>query len=762
MQHTCSFMVLAPRRIGVALLFIAAPGPDAHVGLVSSLLLLIIIRLQIIAPPPLGEMTLLARLLVTAAMPALVAIPAYAANSADAYEQTQSRPDIIVTGARARQTDLNESGSATGLDLSLRETPQSITVVDRQRIDDFALTTVNDLLEQTVGVTVQRNETDRTEYSSRGFDITNFQVDGIGLPLLGSVDGDLDTILYERVEIVRGANAIMTGIGNPSATINYLRKRPTTAFQANASAYAGSFDMWRLEGDVSGPINASGTLRARAIGAHEDRNSYLDYNQVNRTVLGGFVALDITPDLTATVGYTRQENKADGILWGALPLVYSDGTRIPYKRSASTAAPWTYVDTVNQSAFGELTYKLGGDWSVRGVFTYNDNKTNAKRLYATGTPDPDTGIGIVGYSGIYPSRNRQYLIDGYASGSVELFGRRHQVAFGVSNGWLRGTEYEAETDTIIDYGDIRELSSFVPPEPEFNEILLQGRERNRLTRVYGAIHLNFSDRLKGVAGASAVWLKTSGFSYGSDLMRDDHKISPYAGLLFDLTSNLTLYASYTDIYSPQTQVDVANIRLAPAKGTSIEGGIKGSWLDNRLYATATLFKAKQRGLAGYVGTFDGTDGPLGLDYYEGVDTTSQGFEVEVSGRVTDRWLLSGGFTHLNIEDEQGERTQNQVPRNVFKLGATYQVPEWRDFKIGAQFRYQSAISATDDTGSGIAISQKSYAVLDLLAGIGLADHVQASVNVRNVTNIKYLNSLAWGQAYYAPPRSVVGTIRFEY
>jgi len=701
----------------------------------------------------------LTRSLLTAAVSILAIAPAWAA---DGEQDNGSRTDIIVTGARTRQADLNESASATGLDLSLRETPQSITVVDRQRIDDFALTTVNDLLEQSVGVTVQRNETDRTEYSSRGFAITNFQVDGIGLPLLSAIDGDLDTVLYERVEIVRGANAMMTGIGNPSATINYLRKRPTKTLQANVSALLGSFDMWRLEADMSGPINASGTLRARAVAAHEERDSYLDYNKVNRTVLGGFVALDITPDLTATIGYTRQENNADGTLWGALPLVYSDGTRIPYKRSASTGAPWTYTDTLYQSAFGELTYKLGGDWSVRGVFTYNDNDVRAKRLYATGTPDSDTGIGILGYAGLYPSHNEQYLIDGYASGSVELFGRRHELAFGVSSGWLRSSESEGFSEAEIDYGDIRQLSSFVPPEPDFPEAEVQGRERNRLTRFYGAIHLNFSDRLKGVAGASAVWLKTSGFSYGSDLARDDHKVSPYAGLLFDLTSSLTLYASYTDIYAPQSQVNVGNVRLTPAKGTSLEAGIKGSWLDNRLYATAALFKAKQRGLASYVGTFDGTDGPLGLDYYEGVDTTSQGFEVEVSGRIKDRWLLSGGFTHLKIEDDLGLRTQNQIPRNVFKLAATYEVPEWRDLKLGAQFRYQSAISATDDTGSGLLISQKTYAVLDLLAGIKLADHVKASLNVRNVTNEKYLNSLAWGQAYYAAPRSVIGTIRFEY
>src|SRR5690606_35267167 len=112
---------------------------------------------------------------------------------------------------------------------------------------------------------------------------------GIGLPLLAAVEGDLDTILYERVEIVRGANAIMTGVGNPSATINYLCKRPIAQFQANASASVGSFDMWRLEGDVSGPLNAAGTVRARIIGAHEKRDSYLDYNKVNRDVLGGLL-----------------------------------------------------------------------------------------------------------------------------------------------------------------------------------------------------------------------------------------------------------------------------------------------------------------------------------------------------------------------------------------------------------------------------------------------------------------------------------------
>lgn len=386
---------------------------------------------------------------------------------------------------------------------------------------------------------------------------------------------------------------------------------------------------------------------------------------------------------------------------------------------------------------------MGGDWSVRGVFTYNDMDSKAKRLYAHGTPDPDTGLGITGSSGYYPTRNMQYLIDGYSSGTVGLFGRRHEVAFGVSQGWLREREYEADPEVEFDYGDIRQLASLNLPAPSYPEAELEGREYDRLTRIYGAIHLNFMDQLKGVAGVSAVWLKTTGISYGSDLARDDHKVSPYAGLLFDVTRDLTLYASYTDIYNPQSQVDVNNRRLNPAKGTSTEAGVKESWLDGRLYATTAVFKAKQRGLASYVGTFtgdDGLNGPIGRDYYEGQDTRSKGFEVEVSGRITDHWFLSGGLTYLKITDNDGLPARTFIPRDSVKLAATYQIPGWRDLKFGAQFRYQSAISAIDDTGT-LPISQKGYAVLDLLAGFKVAGHIHADVNIRNVTNAFYLNAL---------------------
>lgn len=690
----------------------------------------------------------------------------------DADDQT--RTDIVVTGTLPTDASI----SATGLALTLRETPQSVTIIDRQRLDDFALTNINDVLDQTVGINVERVETDRTQYNSRGFDITSFQVDGIGLPLLWGIQfGDLDTALWDRVEAIRGANALMTGVGNPSATINYVRKRPTENFRASASVMGGSFDTLRFDADVSGPIDAVGKVAARLIYAHDNHDTNLDYNHVNRNVYGALLAWKVTPALTATVGYSRQENHADGVLWGALPLNYSDGTRIDYPRSASSSAPWTYWNVTDQRAFGELAYDIGPGWSAKGVFTYRRFDEKAKLLYAYGYPDRATGLGVAGLAGMYPSIYDQYLFDFTASGPFKLFGREHSLAFGVSTGWSDGLEWEAQDadlDTVA-FPAIGQWGKVAPAEPVFPDPILQAKYTDRLTRAYGAAHLNVTDRLKGVVGVTAIWLKSTGDSYGTDQYRRNSKVSPYAGAVYDLTKNISIYASYTDIYNPQAERGLTGARLDPAQGTSIEGGIKSEWLDGRLYATFSLFRARQKGLATAIGTFGDPAGPcptggkVGDTCYEGVDTTSRGFELEIAGKVTDNWTLSGGYTGLEIEDQQRNPARTFIPHRSLKLATTYTMPRLNDLKLGAQLRWQDTIRYTDSAiqaygivSGDVLVKQDSYAVLDLMAGIRLVDHVRASVNVRNVTDTKYLGSLQWGQAFYAPPRSVLATIGLDF
>lgn len=695
----------------------------------------------------------------TSLLLACTALTAAPAMGEEAEDQEAARDSILVTA----EVTATPSNSATGLSLTPRETPQSITIFDRDRIEDFQLNTVNDLLDQVVGINVERVETDRTYFNSRGFDVTNFQVDGIGLPLLWGIQfGDLDTALFERVEAVRGANAIMTGVGNPSATINYVRKRPLETLEAKASAQVGSWDQRRLEADASAPL--SGTVAARLVYAHEERDSWLDYNHINRDVLGGIVSWKVTPELTATAGYTRQENNANGVLWGALPLTYTDGTRIDYPVSATTSADWTYWDVTDETAFAEIAYAFLSGWQAKAVGTYTRFEENARLLYAYGYPDRETGLGVAGMTGTYPSIYDRNLADFYASGPVTLLGREHELAFGVSTGRSDAKEWEDFYPGELIFPALNEWGAVQVEEPVYPGAYLAADYTDTLTRAYGAAHLNLADNLKIVAGASAMWLGTSGESYGTDQSRNDSGVSPYAGAVFDVTENISLYASYTGIYNPQAEVDSDRERLDPAEGSSIEGGIKSDWFNERLYAAVSVFRAKQKGLAEFAGTFENGD-----SYYNAVDTTSEGFEIELAGRVTDNWTLSGGYTQIDVEDQDGNDTRTWIPTRTLKLATTYTVPQFNDLKLGAQLRWQNAITYADPYVQGyglvsgdVILEQDNYAVLDLMASLRVTEHVRAMVNVRNVTDSKYLASLMWGQAFYAPPRSVSASISFAY
>ena len=146
--------------------------------------------------------------------------------------------EILVVGQRENR----ESRGALVLPMSLFETPQAVSVVDAGFIEDFGLDDVNQLLNLVTGVNVEQVETDRTYYNSRGFDIKSMQVDGIGLPFNWNVVGALDTYVYDKVEVIRGANGLLTGIGNPSGTINYIRKRPTNDTFFKTEVTAGSWD----------------------------------------------------------------------------------------------------------------------------------------------------------------------------------------------------------------------------------------------------------------------------------------------------------------------------------------------------------------------------------------------------------------------------------------------------------------------------------------------------------------------------------------
>ncbi|SFS27610.1 TonB-dependent siderophore receptor [Pseudomonas sp. NFACC42-2] len=265
-------------------------------------------------------------------------------NSAFADDSTLNLPPTNIS-ATAEDQERAPSGyqakpdsSTTRLNLTAQETPQGVTSIKREQMDDFKLNSVRDVLDSTPGVNVQKVETDRTYFTARGFDITNFQYDGVGMQMTGGLlVGDVDMATYEQVDILHGANGLMTGSGNPSATVNFVRKRPTYETQAKIDLSAGSWDKRRVDIDLSGPLTERGNVRGRLIYANEVGNSYLDRYSREKNIFSGMLAFDLTDSDILTVGYEDQKSNANGASWGALPLTDASGKSLHYSSSSATS-----------------------------------------------------------------------------------------------------------------------------------------------------------------------------------------------------------------------------------------------------------------------------------------------------------------------------------------------------------------------------------------------------------------------------------------
>ena len=650
------------------------------------------------------------------------------------------------------------SATATGMKLSAKETPQSTSVVTRTQMDDFGLDNANKVLATTTGVRVEKIETDRTYYTARGFDITNFQVDGQGLPFtFGNVIGDLDTAIYDRVEVLRGSNGLMSGTGTPSATINFVRKRPTDEFQGSIDVTAGSWDRRRVDVDVSNALNESGTVRGRAVTAYESTESYLDRYEREKSIVYGVLEVDITDATLLTFGASYQNNNADSPLWGALPLYNTDGDATHYDRETSTAADWAYWDGEYKNLFAELTQQLTGDWQAIASVNYREAVVDSALFYVYGTPNPTTpGSDLFAYPSKYRSHNDQIVGDLRVTGSFGLFGRRHQAIVGASY-------WESEVDDRSDYG--QGIGTEIPPLENWNgdypmpafDAAVNGSEwTDRQKSAYAALQFKLADPLALIAGTRVVSMTSHGIAYGSDKAREvSVKSIPYASLVYDVTQNIALYGSYAEIFDPQTEEGADGNRLKPVEGVTREVGVKGAFFDSTLQATVSVFRTNQENLAV----------PSGLappnDYFVSADgIESAGYEVDISGELLPGLQVSTGFTHVNIEDAEGASTRTFTPRQGAHLTAAYRLPALQALKVGASLQWQDDIyreqgvaSTGPNAGDTIVTRQDAYTLVNLMAGYDITQNFNATLNLNNITDEKYINSLYWAQGYYGAPAS---------
>lgn len=675
--------------------------------------------------------------------------------------------------------------TATPLDMSLRETPQSVSVITQQRIIDQNLLSITDVANNVTGVSVNQYETHRGGFTARGFDIDNLQVDSIPTTWnqawsSGEVMGSLAQ--YDRVEVVRGATGLMTGAGNPSAAINLVRKRASSKQLAgSAEVTVGRWDKRRVMADVSTALNESGSVRGRVVGEYIDSDSWVQYVKNNEHTFYATVEADLTSATKLTAGFSRQQISPEGSMWGGLPYRYSDGTPTNWDRSKTTGAPWTRAASAANNTFVELDHSFANGWDLRATYTRGERDGDSHLLYLSGVPDRATGIGLGSFPNSYLTHSVQNDFSLHASGTFELGGRQHDAAFGYLhakndfNSDNRAPSYPnipgVAPGAGPDVGDFNNWNGAAYPEPtwaapsfyEASELTQQG--------LYGMARFALSDTLKLVLGARLTNYEKEGGGLWSApyRLKYTNEITPYAGLVFDLNDRYSLYASYTDIFQPQNLKDVSSNLLDPIVGESSEVGIKGEFFDRRVNAALAVFYIKQDKLGQPAGVFQpGDSGVIGEAYYRAADgATSKGIEIDISGELAPGLNASLGYSIYRAEDAAGNGFNTIYPRGLLRTYATYRLPgEWSKLSIGGGVNYEGRTWTVDPgvpAGVNGLILQKSYALVNLMARYEFSKQLSAQLNFNNVTDRNtFAMFAAYNQITYAAPRNASLTLRYRF
>jgi len=707
----------------------------------------------------------------------LVSAQAHAAEAA-ASAEAKTLDKVTVTSERAKR----DPSTTTRLPISVRETPQSISVVGVQQLQEQSLFNINDVMRNITGVNVSFYDTQRPLYYARGFQITDFQVDG--LPTYsGNTNQEYDTAFYDRIEVIRGANGLLSGTGVPSATVNMFRKRPGKDFDASFSASVGRWDFRRMQADVNAPLTSDGRLRARAVAVHEDRDYYYDRYHEQKSAAMAVLEGDLTDSTTVTVGYQMQDNNPVGSTWGTMPYFYSDGSDADLPRSTNMAPNWTRWQRETRTSYLQLDQAIGEHWNLKINAARTEGDVTSVRVYGSGFPERDTGNGIYLRAGVGQAHDTRDAVDAYLSGKFSLFGREHDAVVGAS--WQ---DLETITPGLsVSYPDAWVPCEFGPcyyiPDlyqwdgdiPAMTYARTGARRQARTTQsgIYASTRLRLADPLSLIAGARLSNWTTRTHAYDSSgaytgttgAYKVDDEVTPYLGLMYDIVPDVSVYASYTEIFNPQNFRDKDNNLLDPVQGSNREVGMKAAFLDGRVTTTAALFEARQDNYAMLDTSVPQASLPDGSSAYIGVDgTKSRGWEAEVAAQVLDGWRVTAGYTRARVTRAATDLIYANLPEHTVQFSTQYTLPgAWDRLGLGATVMWQSAVEGyniENPVYGLVTVRQDAYALVGLNASYRISDQWTATLAVRNALDEKYWANLDYNN--YGEPRFTSLTLRWKY
>lgn len=652
----------------------------------------------------------------------------------------------------------------------LKDIPQSVSVITRQQLDDQDITDLRDAVNHSTGLVGATGIGPGMVISSRGFQIDDWQYDGVPIPRNTYVLGNWanqDLVFFDRVEILRGASGLLQGAGSPGGAINLVRKRGQHTPTATFTGKAGSWDHYGLQADVGGPLNDSGTIRGRMVADQDDTHSFTDYVWSKTTSLYGALDFDLSPDTTLGIGFSDSDMNSRPMVRG-LPR-YPDGSDIGFSRSTYSGATWNRNDIEQTTVYADLSHRFDDNWSFKAaaVRMREHNDSTHQRMHGDVQPD---GSGLNFADWITNFESTKIGLDMYLDGKFEAFSLEHELILG--GNYSKYTSGDFYARRFVPGGNIFEIDHH-RPKPTLDDILSSpgGRSTNaaydiRQKGLYSSWRVKLAEPLTAVVGGRVSW-----YDYAYKLPDDDYKdsmtetgeVTPYLGLVYALTPEWSAYASYTDVFEPQSARDAQQKMLEPVIGSNYEVGLKGELLDGRVNTSLALFRYDQKNRA----VLDESAGYACDGWYCSTASgkvRSQGIEAEVSGEVVRDLQLFAGYTYnttkfLDDPDNKGRVFSQWTPKHMLRMWADYRLPgDWSRVSTGLGFVTQSHTVSFDRE-----FDVPGFTVWSARLGYRLTPEIDLAVNANNLFDKRYYlpgYAAADGANNFGDPRNVMFSVKY--
>jgi catecholate siderophore receptor len=671
----------------------------------------------------------IASLLATAMTPAALADDAAPAGPTPL-------PHVTVTAEHESEGYVvDRSRTATKTDTPLVDVPQSVSVVTRDLMRDQSMQSLADVARYVPGAGMAQGEGNRDTIILRGNHSTSdFFLDGAR----DDVEYYRDLYNLDRVEVLKGPNAMIFGRGGAGGVVNRVTRQANWEPVREVTLQGGSWDALRGTFDFGDAV--TDRFAARVTGVYEDSESYRDGFTLERKGINPTFAFAIGEATVLRLAYEYYDY--DRVADRGIPsLNAATAVDRPFRSDPSTffgdpdLSP-THA-TVNQGSV-VIDHDFNDTVHLRNRTLYADYDKFYQNVYAGGPVDPGTNlVPLAAYNNEQLRENffnQTDLTFSFATGSVS-----HDFLAGIELGEqvtdnFRQTGFFNGTDLLfpVDAGDPN-----VSVPVTFAQSATDSDNHGRAT--IAAVYVQDQIRL------SQQWLAVLGLRYdsfdmdftnnrtGENIQTEDDLLSPRGGLIYKPVEDLSLYASYSMTYVPRAGAQLASLLVTtaafdPEEFENVEVGAKWD-VNPALALSAAVFQLDRKNVI-IPDPSNPTD-PAASLLVDGQRT--EGVELGVSGQLTDSWSIQGGYAWQDghLTENLGGTELAQLPEHVVSLWNRYDLtPAWG---VGLGIIHQTEMYASADN----LVALPEFTRVDAGVFYAPSERLRMQLNVENLFDEDY-------------------------